>query len=198
MAEKMNRFIGSHSLPHPQQLGNRKGVRFRVQFLIAAPAVSRFHRDVSKSKRFFLYWLPVLLWMMVIFSASADSHSYQHSSRLLEPLLHWLFPRMSQATVEQIHFYFRKTCHLSEYGILALLLWRAIRQPQKGITKPWRWSQAGLVLLLVFLYAASDETHQIFVPTRTPHVTDVLIDTSGGAIVLLLLWSIGKIRGRSA
>ena len=40
------------------------------------------------------------------------------------------------------------------------------------------------------LYAASDEFHQSFVPTRTPLVSDVLIDTAGGAIGLLALWLI--------
>ena len=35
----------------------------------------------------------------------------------------------------------------------------------------------------VFLYAASDEFHQIFVPTRTAQVSDVFIDTAGGAAV---------------
>ena len=63
--------------------------------------------------------------MAVIFSASADSHSYEHSSRFVEPFLHWLFPQMSQAHVEEIHHLIRKCGHLTEYAILALLLWRA-------------------------------------------------------------------------
>ena len=70
---------------------------------------------------FLKFWLLVLLWMVVIFSASSDTHSYQHSSRLLEPLLHWLFPTMSQAHVEDIHLVIRKCAHLTEYAILALL-----------------------------------------------------------------------------
>ena len=130
--------------------------------------------------------------MLVIFSASADTKSYQHSSRLIDPILHWLFPHIASATLDQIHFLFRKTCHLSEYVIFGGLLWRAIRQPVKGDVRPWRWDQAGLALALLFLYSTSDEIHQSFVPTRTAHVTDVLIDTSGGAIGLMLLWGAGK------
>ena len=49
------------------------------------------------------------------------------------------------------------------------------------------WPKVGGTLLLVFLYAASDEFHQSFVPTRTPLFSDVLIDTAGGAIGLLVL-----------
>ena len=140
------------------------------------------------------YWLPPLAWMILIFSASGDARSYQHSSALFAPLLHWLFPQMSGAHIELIHHVFRKIGHLTEYALLALLLWRAIRQPQTNDrrSRAWRWDETGLSLVLVFLYAASDEFHQIFVPTRTALVSDVLIDTCGGAIGLLLLWSIGK------
>ena len=148
---------------------------------------------VSKTQTFLRYWLPPLVWMAVIFSASADTHSAQHSSRFFLPLLHWLFPKMSAAHVDTCHYIFRKCCHLTEYALLAVLFWRAIRQPWKNQQQPWRWSQAGIALGLVLLYAASDEIHQAFVPTRTAHVTDVLIDTGGAAIGLLLLWSFGKI-----
>jgi VanZ family protein len=155
----------------------------------------RLSSGVQKFQILFKYWLPPLAWMCLIFSASADAKSYQHSSALFEPLLHWLFPHLPQARVELAHHLFRKTAHLTEYSLLALLLWRAVRQPQKSDrgSQPWRWDQAGLSLALVFLYAATDEFHQIFVPTRTPLVADVIIDTAGGAIGLLLLWSIGKI-----
>jgi VanZ family protein len=128
--------------------------------------------------------------MLVIFAMSADSHSYQHSSTLFEPFLHWLFPRMPESQV--LHHYFRKCAHLSEYAVLALLLWRAIHRPNRNSPRPWKWDEAGLALAVVFAYAASDEFHQIFVPTRTPLITDVFIDTSGGAIALAALWLIRK------
>jgi VanZ family protein len=139
------------------------------------------------------YWLPPLVWLAVIFSASSDTKSYEHTSRFFEPFLHWLFPQMPQAHVELIHHLVRKTGHLTEFALLALLLWRAIRQPQKNDSRPWRWDEAGLSLSIVFLYAASDEFHQIFVALRTALVSDVIIDTTGGAIGLLLLWLTGKI-----
>jgi len=126
--------------------------------------------------------------MLVIFTMSADTHSYQHSSTLFEPLIRWLFPHMPETQVEELHHYFRKFGHLSEYAVLALLLWRAIHRPSQVEPRPWKWDEAGLALALVFAYAASDEFHQIFVPTRTPLITDVLIDTTGGAIALAALW----------
>lgn len=106
--------------------------------------------------------------------------------------MHWAFPRMTAEQIDSIHYVFRKICHLTEYALLALLLWRAIRQPQKNNPRPWVWPEAGLALALVWLYSASDELHQVFVPTRTGMVSDVFIDTSGGALGLLLIWSFGK------
>ena len=144
-------------------------------------------------KQFLKYWLPVLVWMAVIFSASADAQSYQHSSRFFEPLLRWLFPQMPAATVEAIHHLFRKCGHLTEYAILALLCWRALQQPHPNEPRPWLWRQTAQTLLLVFFYAASDEFHQSFVPGRTALFSDVCIDTAGGAVGLLLLWFTGKI-----
>ena len=149
-----------------------------------------------KLRPFFKYWLPVLIWMALIFSASSDSHSYEHSSRFVEPFLHWLFPQMPEAQVKEFHLVIRKCGHLTEYAVLALLLWRAVRRPVKNDPSPWIWPEAGLALAIVFLYGASDEFHQIFVPTRTAQVSDVFIDTAGGAASLLALWMIGRWRKR--
>ena len=137
---------------------------------------------------FLKYWLPPLAWMFLIFAGSSDARSYQHSSWLVEPILRWLFPRMTQEHVGAIHHLFRKCAHLTEYAVLALLLWRAARQPVKSDPRPWHWPEVRLVLLIVMFYAATDEFHQSFVPNRTPLVSDVLIDTAGGAAGLLALW----------
>jgi VanZ family protein len=143
---------------------------------------------VRKFYSFLKFWLPVLFWMSVIFTASSDSKSFEHSSRLIAPLLRWLFPKISENTVHLIVFLARKCAHVVEYAIFALLLWRALHKPVKNDPHPWNWAKAGLALLIVFFYAASDEIHQIFVPTRTPRIHDVVIDTLGGAAALLALW----------
>jgi VanZ family protein len=101
---------------------------------------------------------------------------------------------MSRARVETAHTFIRKCAHLTEYAVLALLLWRAVRRPVKNDPRPWVWPEAGLALAMVFLCAASDEFHQIFVPTRTALLSDVFIDTAGGAASLLALWIIGRWR----
>ena len=151
---------------------------------------------MPKLRAFLKYWLPPIAWMLLIFTGSSDARSYQHSSLLVEPFLHWLFPHMTQAHVEEIHHLLRKCAHLTEYAVLVLLFWHAVRRPVKNDTRPWRWREAGVALFLVFLYSASDEFHQRFVPTRTPLVSDTLIDTCGGAAGLFALWIFGRLRKR--
>lgn len=134
--------------------------------------------------------------MAIIFSASSDRGSFQHTSRIVAPLLRWLFPGISESTVHLVVVLVRKAAHLSEYAVLGLLVWRLLARPAANPTRQWRWPDAQRSLLLVLLYAASDEFHQRFVPTRQASVWDVLLDTVGGFSALLLLWIIGRCRRR--
>jgi VanZ family protein len=130
--------------------------------------------------------MPVLAWMIVIFAASTDLGSGQHTSRFLIPFLRWLDPHMSWVTIFQIQFFVRKAAHLTEYAILAILLLRAVRS---GL----RWNfftQSALVLGLAALYAMTDEFHQSFSPSRTATMHDVMIDCCGAAIGLALYWAV--------
>jgi VanZ family protein len=147
---------------------------------------------VPKPHSFIRYWLPVLIWMAVIFSASSDSGSFRHSSHIIAPLIHWFFPSISDATVHSIVVFVRKCAHLTEFAVLALLLWRALYKPVRREPRPWSRRIAWQTLLLVLLYASSDEFHQLFVPSRQASVVDVMIDTTGAACGLLLLWALGK------
>jgi VanZ family protein len=183
-----NLFIGGFSVPNATLLG-----KLNYDSDCRAGRI-RFSSGVLQLRAFCKFWLPVLIWMALIFTASSDTHSYEHSSRLIAPLLYWLFPHISADTVDRVVLIARKCAHLAEYSVFALLLWRALRKPVKNVFRPWNWREAGLALLLVALYAASDEFHQNFVPTRTAHVTDVFIDTAGGAAGLLALWLIGRWR----
>lgn len=128
------------------------------------------------SERTFLpSWAPALAWMMVIFAASTDLGSAEHTSRILLPLLDWLKPGISAQSVATIQFCVRKSAHVTEYAVLAMLLLRAFRARSRGTFA----IQAALVLLVAVGYAATDEFHQSFNPSRTPSARDVLIDSCG-------------------
>jgi VanZ family protein len=118
--------------------------------------------------------------------------SAANTSRYLVPFLHWLNPTISQASVEQIHFIVRKGGHLSEYAILATLLFFALRRSLLPSFQGALWKSAALSLFISAIYAAGDEFHQSFVGSRTAAFSDVMIDTSGALIALCFILIIGS------
>ena len=135
----------------------------------------------------FKYWLPVVVWMALIFLMSTNLGSAANTSRFIEPLLRWLIPHISPHTIREIHFYIRKSAHLGEYAVLGWLLWRALRQTRPVAPSRTRWKIAVAALLMSAAYAATDEFHQSFVPTRTASARDVMIDTCGALIGLCIV-----------
>jgi VanZ family protein len=132
------------------------------------------------------YWIPVIAWMLVIFVASGDLMSAEHTSRFLVPFLLWLKPTLSVETVGLIQFCVRKTAHLTEYAILALLLYRALFRGTN-----LNWARATLFVsawILCLLVATGDEFRQSFVESRGASPWDVTLD-SAGAILGLLIYS---------
>jgi VanZ family protein len=135
------------------------------------------------------YWGPVLLWMTFIFWMSTGTFSSENTSRIIEPILHFLMPSLSPEKLAMMHAAIRKLGHVTEYFILGILLFRAFRGGSKEL-RNMRWAFSSL--LVVVLYAASDEFHQSFVPERTASLVDVGIDTLGGIIAqgVSVLWHV--------
>jgi VanZ family protein len=72
----------------------------------------------------------------------------------------------------------RKLAHVAEYLVLTLLLVRALRRSDVAAAVPF-------ACLAAIVYAASDEWHQSFVPTRTATPRDVAIDGIGIGLAAL-------------
>jgi VanZ family protein len=104
-------------------------------------------------------WLPVVVWMGVIFFLSAQPD-------LPQPYAGWADWLISSAA------------HAFVFGVLAVLWARALGKRHRG------WL---LALVLTGLYALSDEFHQAFVPGRHPDPWDLLCDGFGAALGLMLL-----------
>jgi VanZ family protein len=128
------------------------------------------------------HWWPALVWAVVISGFSTGAFTSDNTSRFIVPILRFFLPHASAETLELLHFLVRKCAHFTEYFILSLLILRGIRAGAKGMHLRW----ALLSILLVAGYASLDEFHQSFVPGRTAAVGDVLIDTSGGAVALIV------------
>ena len=135
-------------------------------------------------KTFIKYWLPLLIWLGVIFAGSTSVMSAEHTSRYVVPFLLWLKPGISPKAIWTILVVARKCAHVTEYAVLALLLWRALRSIRVLHAKSLM--VFGAVLLGCALFAASDEFHQTFVKSRTPSVRDVVLDVSGALFGLLI------------
>ncbi len=128
-------------------------------------------------------WLPVIIWLVVIylFSAQTGEQSGALSGGITETLVEHLVPHYTelppaeQATVlSNWHFYVRKAAHFSEYAVLGVLLSAALAAyPLRTPLRLLLSAGGGL------LWAAGDELHQLFVAARGPSVRDVLIDFGG-------------------
>ena len=106
-------------------------------------------------------WLPPLMLMGIIFFLSAQPN--------LNSGLGW------------IDHVGRKLVHASEYALLCVLWWRALRtvvNDQRALLGAWTIATA---------YAITDEFHQRFVTGRHSTWVDVAIDSLGAGLAVLLI-----------
>jgi VanZ family protein len=144
-------------------------------------------------------WWPALVWGVAISSFSTGTFTSENTSHVIIPLLHWIFPHASADQLDTMHFFVRKSGHFVEYFIFSLLVLRGFLAGHRDHRLRW----ALVTVLLVAPYASLDEFHQSFVPGRTAAVSDVLLDTTGGAAAqavaaLPLLWAAVRQRNRAA
>lgn len=143
----------------------------------------------------------LFLLYVVIFGFSAQdseqsgSLSHMLSEKCIEFVNVLTGEKWTRIFMEELALYFehplRKLAHFAEYacmGILVYVMWR-----------PWKSRRRELyllVLLWVFVSAAGDELHQLFVPGRYGSVADVLLDTCGGGFGVLVCVLCEKIRSK--
>ncbi|MFN3966979.1 MAG: VanZ family protein [Endomicrobiia bacterium] len=121
---------------------------------------------LDKLKKYLSLWVPVIFWCSVIF----------------------FFSSIPNLKIEALGFWdiiFRKIAHILEFGILTVLFVRAFSQTLKNNINFWSGFSS-------FVYATTDEFHQLFVPGRGPSPVDVFIDTIGIFLALLILKYVRK------
>ncbi len=123
-------------------------------------------------------WFFLILWLIIIFLFSNQSHSGDTTHDIIKNLLPFI---ANDTILNQINFIIRKLAHITEYCILTLLL---ISLLQEYTLK--EKTRMILSLLICCLYAMTDEYHQSFIPGRSAALKDVFIDTTGGVIALIL------------
>lgn len=157
-----------------------------------AAAALRETKRVDWRGRLWRY-VPLILWIAVIFFASTGSLSASNTSRIIRPLLIWLFPDITEESLLRVHFLTRKAAHFTEYFILACLAARAfLRSPGARLRRGWWVASFALVALCALL----DEYHQSFLASRTGTIYDSLLDMTGGATALLFILAWRAFRAR--
>lgn len=130
-----------------------------------------------KRRRWLTAYAPLIVWIVVVLGLGSGLGSMNETSRIIRPLLEFIFPAASPETLTVYHGYIRKFAHFAEYAVLGLLAARAFR--------PLKRPHIG-ALALVAATAAVDEVRQTFDATRTGSGYDVLIDLAGGLFGILL------------
>jgi hypothetical protein len=137
-------------------------------------------------------WLPVALCAALIWALGGDSFAHSETSRILGPLLRWLFPDITPEQMSTALYWLRKPMHPAEYGLLAGLAWRA-----GALTWPLDLRRQAMVALgLAAALAVADELRQSLLPTRTGSALDSLLDVAGASAALLGLFAIERWLGR--
>lgn len=141
------------------------------------------------------YWLPLVLWLTVIFLFSTDTFSAEKTGGLIIPVLKFLFPSLTIRELAFWHGVIRKLGHITEYFILAVFAYRSLRREQ-----PDEFMQAKLRTIgFVFLAAVFDELHQRATLFRTASPMDVGYDCFGAVFALSLItaYETWRLRTRS-
>lgn len=154
----------------------------------------------TEQKELLKAWIAAVLWLIVIAIESTAWLSSHNTSRILYPLLHFLFG-LDWAHFEVWHFYIRKSGHVVGYAILSILLFRAWRETWPRVDRAkWALRWAGIAVLGTALVASLDEWHQSFIPSRTGRWQDVVLDTCAGIaaqIILFLFYQRSQLRDDS-
>ena len=146
-----------------------------------------------------LLWVCVALWMGLIFCLSSQTavESSSLSGGFVKEIATVLtpdfqkYPSAKQDTIiEAWQYVARKCAHASLFGILGVLTTLAMNVTEMRKKRLLILISIGICLF----YAMSDEFHQIFIPGRSPQITDVGIDFCGAIVGIglttLLIWVI--------
>ncbi|HXJ12931.1 MAG TPA: VanZ family protein [Candidatus Limnocylindrales bacterium] len=142
----------------------------------------------------FTYWIPAICVAALISTFSSHYFSSAETSRILTPILHWIFPAASAHILSRMHTVIRKLAHVTEFAAFSIAVFHGVRGERYG----WRWQWALLTLLIAVSYSGLDEWHQSFVPVRDARVRDVFIDSAGALLAQIFVWGYAKFHRNSA
>ena len=139
-------------------------------------------------------WLVMGLWAALVWGLGGDGMSHNQTSRFIGPFIDWLLPDLSWHERRSLLYSMRRSAHVGEYAILALLSVRAV----------WLSWRESLLLASVFsvgvvvAMAIADEARQGRSAVRTGSGWDVLLDIAGGVTAIAGFFLLQRLQRRSS
>lgn len=124
-----------------------------------------------------IWWVLAIIMCIIIYNFTAAPESTgSNTLNIIERIT-----GLKGEAAGILNFIIRKLAHVSVFGLLGIFLYNAFSRNK--IFFAW---------FLTTLYAASDEYHQSLVPNRTASVCDVLLDSGGALLAMLIIRAIFK------
>ena len=123
-------------------------------------------------------------WAATIFDLSTAPYSSAASARFFSIELAWLCISIPPQNLDLLNDLLRKSAHLAEYAVLAVLLYNVLKPADNPF---WSPRAAFRALVVSGCYSTTDELHQHFVPGRHASLFDCVIDTTGALLGLFVL-----------
>lgn len=132
----------------------------------------------------------IIIWMLTIFNFShqTSTESSGLSDKVIVKIAEILTQKVLSATekahiIKKYKLLVRKAAHFTSYFILGTLIIILFIDLKINIKK-----SNIITLIICFIYACTDEIHQLFISGRNGSFIDVLIDTSGAATALIIIY----------
>ncbi|HKW24380.1 MAG TPA: VanZ family protein [Terriglobales bacterium] len=144
-------------------------------------------------------WTAAILWLILIAIESTPWLSAQNTGHVLYQLLASFFGSINVSGVSAANAVLRKVGHVTGYGILSWLLFRAWRVTLGSYrAAAWALPWSVIAFFMTAAVASLDEWHQTFFPSRTGTIHDVYLDSASALAVQILLFAILRKRRGAA
>lgn len=145
------------------------------------------------SKKIIFIILGCWMCMMFLFSNQNATKSNHTSDKVTISLIHLVDKFRGKTTgkaqekkiIKNVRLLVRKTAHMSEYFVLAVLIFCLVSNYVSSNKKVFL-----ITFICCVLFSIGDEIHQLFIPGRTGRIFDVGVDSCGillGCIVLTFI-----------
>ncbi len=116
-----------------------------------------------------------MVWAVLILALGTSIFSIARTRAMFDPLLARISPGLGPHGLYNLQVFLRRSAHFTEYAVLFVFLNIG---PLRG--------RPIIALIAAIGCGALDETRQLFTPGRSGTISDVALDASGAAAILIV------------